>query len=429
MAGRGAIGCLRSTGAKPIPTVRLTFCTTDGWNAVNGINAWLLRFLPDLRARGHDARVLLFPWSRPRLCTSLPGFRAAGLPVEIVGPRGYTEGAIRACLRHARSFKPDVFVANMVTPALHASGWLRASGIPTVGIIHNDDARDRAKVQLFAGSNPFFRLAALVTISRGLLEMTKSVPDTVRVRCIPYGVPVPEIRAIWPGKAPLRLVYHGRIVQEQKRVIETIAACVRLSRFNPAIEADFYGSGPETGAAADLLARDNADGRVRLMGHVEPGRMSDTLAAYHVAILLSDYEGLGLSILEAMAAGLVPVCLRTASGLPDLVESGRNGLFVEDRGAGFDAAILSLLHDSSRWMAMAQAARDTVVSRFSPGACVAAWEALLSELPSAPASSRRIPLPLCLELPAVNPLLADEDRRFPGVTRAIWRRVRFPGSY
>ena len=34
--------------------MRLLFCTTDGENAFNGINAWLLDFLPSLAAAGHE---------------------------------------------------------------------------------------------------------------------------------------------------------------------------------------------------------------------------------------------------------------------------------------------------------------------------------------------------------------------------------------
>lgn len=406
--------------------MRLTFCTTDGANAFNGINAWLIRFLPALRARGHDARVLLFPWSRPEHCTTLPLLRNLGVPVEPIFPFRDTESAIRAILRHVRRSSPEVFVANMVVPALFAGRWIRDAGIPTIAMLHNDDAEYRALAQLFAGPDESFRASALVSISRHLVHVAEPLPAGLLARCIPYGVPLPKNRATWDGAEPLRLVYHGRIVQQQKRIIETVAACVRLARATGKVTADFFGSGPDEGLVREALARDDAGGRVRFRGALSPVQVSDELRHHHVAVLLSDYEGLGLSILEAMAAGLVPVCFRTERGLPDLIDDDINGIFVDDREIGFDAAILQLLAEPSRWQRLADQARQTVTRRFSEAAALDAWESLLSELVARAPRHRPPKRPGRIVLPPVHPDLKSEDRRYPGLARAIWRRLRFP---
>ena len=407
--------------------MRLVFCTTDGWNAFNGINAWLLRFLPALRTRGHDARVLLFPWSRPELCTTLPALRAAGVPVDVIYPPRDTEGTVRNCLQHARSDQPDVFIANMVTPALYAAGWLREAGIPTVGLLHNDDDEYRAKARRFAGSDEFFRLSAVVAISSGLLRLVEPSPSGLLCRRIPYGQPLGAAVASWDGRSALRLVYHGRIAQEQKRIRETVAACVRVCRAaRGRVLADFYGSGPDEADVKDFLAQDDAGGRVRFLGRIEAAHVASILPDYHVAVLLSDFEGLGLSILEGMAAGLVPVCHRIASGLPDLIADGQNGLFVDDRDAGFDRAIQSLLDSPDEWRRLAAAARATVAGEFSPPVSLSAWEELFTELVSTARPKRPIAIPRRIVLPPVEPALAREDSRYPGLARAVWRRLRFP---
>ncbi len=409
--------------------MRILFCTTDGWNAFNGINAWLVRFLPALREQGHDVRALLFAWSPAEQCTTLPLLKNAGVPVDIVSLPRSTESAVRACLIHARRFQPEIFVANMVTPALYASGWLRAAGIPTIGILHNDDDEYRAKIELFGHGAEFLRVSAFVAISRGLFKFAERAGAQLILRCIPYGQPLNPRRAVWKDGAPLRLVYHGRIVQQQKRISETVDACVRVCRMAPGrLEADFYGSGPDEAAVKKILEHDDAGGRARFCGRLESTRVATILPDYQIGVLLSDYEGLGLSVLECMAAGLVPVCHRTTSGLPDMIESGRNGIFVDDRDSAFDRAILGLLAKPAEWQRLAEAAYATAAKDFSPAASVAAWEELFATLAPRRQSQHRlrVPIPWRVSLPAVHPALRAEDMRYPGLVRAVWRRLRFP---
>lgn len=347
------------------------------------------------------------------------------MPTAIIDRPRDTESAVRACLKFVRGFRPDIFVANHVLAALYAGGWIRRYGIPTLGVWHNDDEEYRAKNSIFAAGANFFQVTSLVTISTGLSLHLKSDGSSVPPRCIRYGLPPLSETSAWEGSSPLRLVYHGRLVQHQKRILETTAALVRVARNNN-VSADIYGSGPEREAVREMLVRDNAAGRVSLRGQLSAAEVLSTLPAYHVAVLLSDFEGLGLSILEAMACGLVPVCHRTASGLPDIIQSGENGFFVDDREGAFDKTI-SLLSDSlAEWKRLSSAARATVRERFSQTASIEAWEELFDEirvggLPTAP-----LTVPRKIELPPPHPALRSEDPRHPGLLRDVWRRLRFP---
>lgn len=404
--------------------MKLVFCTTDGAHAFNGINAWLVRFLPALQAAGNRIHVILFTWSPPDCCTTLPLLKAAGVPASIIDRPRNTESAVRDCLSHVRSFFPDVFVPNHVLPALYASRWIRASGIPTVGIWHNDDDEYRAKNTVFARGDNASQVSGVITISKGLGINGTTPSANVVTRCISYGVPDAHETCHWDGKAPLRLVYHGRIVQHQKRILETTEALVRVARANGTL-ADIYGSGPEREAVKALLSRDSANGRVRLCGALSPAEVMQTLPNYHVAVLLSDFEGLGLSILEAMSCGLVPVCHRTASGLPDIIAHGSNGLFVDNRSSSFDQAITRLATSTFEWRRLSNEARATVRTKFSQSACLEAWMDFLSNL-SVTGRRQTISIPSRIELPPPHPALASEDKRYPGLLRDLWRRIRFP---
>jgi glycosyltransferase involved in cell wall biosynthesis len=81
-------------------------------------------------------------------------------------------------------------------------------------------------------------------------------------------------------------------------------------------------------------------------------------------VLANDRDGIPNVLVEAMAAG-APVVASGVSGIPELVESGVNGLLVppEDPQALADA-LLRLHRDPAFAVRMAEAGRATVCARF-----------------------------------------------------------------
>jgi glycosyltransferase involved in cell wall biosynthesis len=78
----------------------------------------------------------------------------------------------------------------------------------------------------------------------------------------------------------------------------------------------------------------------------------DILFASDIFALASDYEGLPVSVIEAMAAGL-PVVATSVGGVPELVEQERTGVLVPPRDrAGLARAIERLALDGSLRQAM-----------------------------------------------------------------------------
>lgn len=401
--------------------MRITVCTVDGHGAFNGINAWLQRFVPALAARGHTVEVLAFPWSEPEHCPTLSLLRRAGIPVTAAYPQRYSEHAVRTCIRHSKRFRPDMFIANLCVPALQAAPALARMNIRTISVLHNDDAEYRAKAA--------FPTDATVAISSGLLELIP--PGSPRlVRSISYGVePFSRVATPPATSQPFRIVYHGRIVQVQKRILELASALVLACRRNPLLEADIYGSGPDEDPLRQYLATDSADGRVRFLGPASPERIRDLLPDYHAAVLVSDYEGLGLAILEAMAAGVVPVCRRTRCGLPDFITSGQNGFFVEDRGEEFISALQRLATDHWLWRRLSGEAVRTAITQFSPETCLQRWEQLFVDLNARPSVFANTASSVTQTLAPPHPDLAAEDVRYPGLVRAWWRWFRFGADH
>jgi glycosyl transferase family 1 len=132
-------------------------------------------------------------------------------------------------------------------------------------------------------------------------------------------------------------------------------------------------------------------------------------------------------MLEAMAAGVVPVCLDVRSGIRDAIQPGFNGLIVKDRKEDFYAAVQTLQKDGVLWSKLSANARETVKLRFSEEACVASWVQLLRSFEK----RKRIgPIesPLFIRLPRRNPKFGYYDQR-PLLLRKYWSRLRMSLGY
>jgi len=155
------------------------------------------------------------------------------------------------------------------------------------------------------------------------------------VRSIPYGVEVPrEIRPREPlAGRPLRLLYTGRMDNEQKRVAALIEMSDLLLAGGIAHELALVGDGP-AGAEVDALCANRA--QVRRFPATGARGIGAALDAADFFVLASRYEGLSVSMLEALAHGCVPVVTPSASGTGQLVRDGLTG-FLASAGADADA--------------------------------------------------------------------------------------------
>jgi colanic acid/amylovoran biosynthesis glycosyltransferase len=256
-------------------------------------------------------------------------------------------------------------------------------------------------------------------------EVKLKSPRGMHIRHIPCSVPVPD-RVVQYPVGPMRLVYVGRLTEEQKQISKVARAMCRAVREVPGTEAVIIGDGVARPAVEQILREENLGPAVRLIGPVDSEQIQEHLQEGHVLVLLSDYEGLPVAVMEAMACGLVPVCLRIPSGIPELVDDGVTGLLVNDRSDNFIAAIQQLRTEPGLWKQLSTAARQRIETGYSIDDGVNRWLELTHTLLQNTSRPVSLTIPRRFDLPPVNPALWAEDNRVPQSQRlkeALVRRL------
>jgi len=145
----------------------------------------------------------------------------------------------------------------------------------------------------------------------------------LEVRYIANGVTVTD-RERKPADETLRLLYVGRLAQDQKRILDLPSLLERLHAHGKAFTMTIVGEGPCRDALATDLARRGLSDRVRLAGYQSPQQVADLYFEHDVLVNVSAFEGFSMSVLEAFAAGCVPVCTDVASLDRSVFQDGVN---------------------------------------------------------------------------------------------------------
>jgi glycosyltransferase involved in cell wall biosynthesis len=207
--------------------------------------------------------------------------------------------------------------------------------------------------------------------------------DPRRTVVIRTGIDLDTPRAS-PADEPPRIVSVGRLAYPKDPVTFVRALAALNGRDFSAL---LVGDGPQRAAVQAALASLPAAARTRLVGDRHDVRA--LLAASQVFVLATRSEGLPLTVLEAMAAGL-PVVASRVGGIPELVVDGETGLLVPPGDpVGLADAIARLLDDRRLRERLGAAGRSRVEQHFGRDAFVEAHLELLRRQ----LAQRGLPLP------------------------------------
>jgi glycosyltransferase involved in cell wall biosynthesis len=149
----------------------------------------------------------------------------------------------------------------------------------------------------------------LLTVNAALAESIRKAPG-INIPVFPLPLPIPRAapqeaaRGEPNADRPVIIGYAGRIERAQKR-LDRLPAFLRALR-ESGIPYRFHlvGDGPY---APVLRAQIGSDANVHFHGFLQGEAYAAQLRSWDFILFLSDYEGLPIALLEAVAAGVVPI--------------------------------------------------------------------------------------------------------------------------
>ncbi|HWI61032.1 MAG TPA: glycosyltransferase family 4 protein [Symbiobacteriaceae bacterium] len=305
--------------------------------------------------------------------------RRAGLPVFLYpgANTSFSWQALRSLTTHMRTWRPQVAhthgsLAGRVAAAL--------GGARIVYTKHGLAAAEEQAIQV-RGAGRLAKKAAVALFADRIVAVSEAVKrslvaqgaDPGRVRVIPGGVDLSAFGAPAP-LVPGVLSALGRLQTEKgfdvllRAMAELKGEARLLLGGEGLLEAELPRLAAELGVADIVEFRGFVTDVPRFM------------AASGLFVLSSRSEGLGLVLVEAMAAGR-PVVATRVGGVPEVVVDGETGLLVppEDPGA-LAAAARRLLSDPALAARMGEAGRRRAQVVFSAGRMAELTAALYEEL-------------------------------------------------
>ncbi len=300
-------------------------------DSIGGVQIHVRDLAASLQAQGHSPTILTGgdgPFVEVLRATGIPVVVLPHLTVPIRPIRDLRAlREIRAALRDAA---PDLIAVHSskagilgriagrslnIPVLLTAHGWNFTPGISAV------PAAMYRQIERSAGP----LATRIITVSEfdRQLALEARIAAEDRIVTVHNGMPdiPPPLRAR-PDRTPVRLMMVARF-GPQKDHPTLLRALAGLQHHS--WELDLIGDGPLMGQMESLAASLGISGRVRFLG--QRMDVDQILASAQVSLLVTNWEGFPLSILEAMRAGL-PVVASSVAGIGEAIDDGDTGYLV-----------------------------------------------------------------------------------------------------
>jgi glycosyltransferase involved in cell wall biosynthesis len=168
---------------------------------------------------------------------------------------------------------------------------------------------------------------------------------------------------------------------EQKRLDILIDAARMLTADGMDVTVEIYGDGPARGSLTNLVASQKLDNRIKIHEPVPQDVLAEKYRRSEIAVLVSEREGFGLTLPEAMLCGCAAVGSRSG-GITDIIsEEEQNGMLVEPGDSDSLYRVLKmLLTDREKLLNVQRRGTESAQKRYSMKAGVSAFSELFNEM-------------------------------------------------
>jgi len=297
------------------------------------------------RARFRLEVAYLLPWKDAFVAE----IEATGTPVHCLNaPRPIDLGWLRTLRRIVHEHDIDIVHTHMPLPAAYARLAMPGRRPAFVHTEHNMWSRYRLPTRL-ANQVTYGRNARAIAVSD---QVAATIRSSVPVEVIVHGT---DPSLVVTGEGAREAARAALDLPATARVVGTVgnftakkdqATLLRAFASLPDAPADtrlvLVGLGPLEDTLRGLATELGIADRV-----VWPGSRDDVFAllpAFDTFVLSSQFEGLPIALLEAMATGVAPVAT-SVGGIPEVITDGRDGLLVPAGDPGALAAALGKVLD------------------------------------------------------------------------------------
>ncbi len=262
--------------------------------------------------------------------------RAHGIPVTVlrhlVGPIRPLRDvrAFRDLLTVLREQRPDLLTAHGAKVGMMGRVASRALRVPLIVTVHGWACAPGTPPVQAAVSRRLERLigplaSKVITVSEFDRRFGLEARLVAEHRVVTVHTGMPDVSShLWadPGRSPPRMVMVARF-EPQKDHVTLIRALggVQTVPWN----LDLIGDGPLRGQMEALARELGLGDRIRFLGQRKD--VAQLLAQAQISLLISNWEGLPLSILESMRAGL-PVVASAVGGVGESIRDQETGYLV-----------------------------------------------------------------------------------------------------
>lgn len=271
------------------------------------------------------------------------------------------------------AFKPDVIVAT--SPADAVELLYKQTGMPPVVVtLHSFPSyfsKSKKKTELYKWI--LKRVAAVQVLQPSFVEELKPYyagKTAVIGNCI-------EQNGISSDYAKKRIVCLARVEPDKQQYELTRAFCQIAKEFLD-WTVDFYGdiTHPDYKDKCVEWARTHG-AENQIVFHGITTDVPKALSEASICAFPSKFEGFGMGLAEALAAGLPAVGFQSACGVNELIKDGQNGFLAADVD-DFAAKLRQLMTEENLRRTMGQNAKQSMAA-FAPAVVWNKWDALIDE--------------------------------------------------
>lgn len=159
----------------------------------------------------------------------------------------------------------------------------------------------------------------------------------------------------------LRLLYLGRLNHQEKGVLYLPQIMKRIPPDMATLT--IAGNGPDFYALSKAFS--HSQGQVHFLGHISRSEAKRLLTTHHILLFPSNTEGFGLSLIEAMASGCIPISSKIDGVTDWILEDGDTGFLCKKGDTQRFSDKIRLIHSNPELrLQVASHAREAVILKF-----------------------------------------------------------------